>query len=236
VCVVQQKEDKSDANRTSEPSIRTRHLRLPFIHDIYWTTFGSLVLGIPVQVYHSLKSEGMRRKSVSKVKVFQFELELLRPYAAVIRDEMPMWEKYYLPVPVKDKTVLDVGAGCGETAAFYLAHGARKVIAIEPDDMAYSILLRNVRANGMNVVAIRKPFELIDLQIPHDLFKIDAEGAEVALLEYSGSLGSCIIEAHTVGMQRTHLGALLAKKFGLRILCKPGDGESIWLLSSGGDA
>jgi hypothetical protein len=96
----------------------------------------------------------------------------------------------------------------------------------------YSLLLKNVKANSLNVVPIRKPFELSDLLIPHDLLKIDAEGAEVALLDYQGSLGECVVEAHTIGINRTHLGPIIAKKFGLRVVCKPSRGEDIWLLSS----
>ena len=34
---------------------------------------------------------------------------------------------------VRGKTVLDVGAGCGETAFFYRLYGAKKVVAIEAD-------------------------------------------------------------------------------------------------------
>jgi hypothetical protein len=143
-----------------------------------------------------------------------------------------MWEENYLPVSVKGKTVLDVGAGCGETSAFYIAHGASKVVAIEPDKRAYSLLLRNIKANSLNVVPIKKPFELSDLLIPHDLLKIDAEGAEVALLDYQGSLGECVVEAHTIGFNRTHIGPMIARKFALRAVCKFGKGEDIWLLSS----
>lgn len=47
--------------------------------------------------------------------------------------EVGDWKKHYLPVDIKGKTVLDVGAGCGETALFYFMNGARKVIAVERD-------------------------------------------------------------------------------------------------------
>jgi hypothetical protein len=180
----------------------------------------------------ALKREGLNRRHVSQVNILGFKFELLDPYAAILGDELPIWEKNYLPVSVKNKIVLDVGAGCGETSAFYVANGASKVVAIEPDKRAYSLLLKNVKANSLNVLPIRKPFELSDLLIPHDLLKIDAEGAEVALLDYQGSLGECVVEAHTIGINRTHLGPVIAKKFGLRVACKLGRGEDIWLLSS----
>jgi hypothetical protein len=48
---------------------------------------------------------------------------------AIIYSEFDQFEKYYLPpFSLKDKTVLDVGACCGETAYFYLQHDAKKVI------------------------------------------------------------------------------------------------------------
>ena len=51
------------------------------------------------------------------------------------------WNKYYLPIYVKGLTVLDVGAGEGETAKFFLEQGARKVICIEPDVYLFITLL-----------------------------------------------------------------------------------------------
>jgi hypothetical protein len=205
---------------------------MPFIRDIYWTSLSSLILDIPIRFYFALKRESLHRRHVSKVDILGFKFELLYPYVAILPDELPMWEKNYLPVSAKGKVVLDVGAGCGETSAFYIAHGASKVVAIEPDKRAYSLLVRNVKANSLNVVPIRKPFELSDLSIPHDLLKIDAEGAEVALLDYQGLLGDCVVEAHTIGVERTQLGPIIAGKFGLRVACKLGQGGDIWLLSS----
>jgi hypothetical protein len=217
---------------TGNAIFRTHHLRMPFIRDVYWTSLSNLILDIPIKFYFALKREGLYRRHLSQVRILGFKFELLYPYAAIITDELSMWEKNYLPVPVKGKIVLDVGAGCGETSAFYLAHGASKIVAIEPDKRVFSLLLKNVKANSLNVVPVRKPFELSDLLIPHDLLKIDAEGAEVALLDYQGSLGDCVVEAHTIGINRTHLGPIIAKKFGLRVVHKLGKGENIWILSS----
>jgi hypothetical protein len=228
-------ERKTEMNGKTTRIVTTsaHHLRLPFIRDLYWTSLRGLILNIPIRFYLSLKREGLHRRHVSLVNILGFNVELLYSYASIMGEELPMWEKNYLPVSVKGKTVLDVGAGCGETSAFYIAHGASKVVAIEPDKRAYSLLVKNVKANSLNVLPIRKPFELSDLLIPHDLLKIDAEGAEVALLDYQGSLGECVIEAHTIGINGVHLGPVIAGKFGLRVVRKLGRNEDIWLLSSG---
>src|SRR5437867_10380800 len=41
--------------------------------------------------------------------------------------ELDLWHKWYLPPDgVEGKIVVDMGAGCGETAQFYLLHGAKQ--------------------------------------------------------------------------------------------------------------
>jgi len=57
-------------------------------------------------------------------------LALTEQHRATLEGELDMWHKHYLPI---GQTVLDVGAGCGETALFYLKHGAQRVICIEAD-------------------------------------------------------------------------------------------------------
>jgi hypothetical protein len=90
------------------------------------------------------------------------------------------WTKYYLPIDVKGLTVLDIGAGCGETARFFLEHGAKKVICIESDDHCYSLLAKN--SVGRPIECIHKMFTLSDLDREYDFIKMDIEGAEKILL------------------------------------------------------
>lgn len=120
-----------------------------------------------------------------------------------------MWEKYYLPINVKDKTILDVGAGSGETSLFYLHHGAKHIIAIEADSEAFKLLKQNVPND--KVTAINEPFKLDHLSIPHDLMKMDIEGAEQLLLSFNGQLKNSVIEAHQFGL--FNLPELLKRKF-----------------------
>ena len=98
----------------------------------------------------------------------------------MILHETGDWTKHYLPINLKGKTILDVGAGEGETARFFLRHGATKIICIEPNKEAFSYLKLNTSKNRL--VALNKPFELSDLNIPHDLIKMDIEGYEEILL------------------------------------------------------
>lgn len=84
-------------------------------------------------------------------------------------DELEEWHRDYLPVPTG--VVLDVGAGCGETAYFYLRHGATQVICVERYEPAYDLLCRNFAAQIRTGVVIPICAHLTKV-------KIDIEGGE----------------------------------------------------------
>jgi hypothetical protein len=129
-------------------------------------------------------------------EAFGQRLKLLREYAFWFIDEWNVWKNCYLPrFSLKGKTVLDIGAGCGETAFFYFLHGAKKVVAIEPYVKAVSILRENAEINKWNVHIIPEKFKLEHLEIPHDFMKVDIEGGEVELLKVEIN-EPCIVEVH----------------------------------------
>jgi hypothetical protein len=111
----------------------------------------------------------------------------------MIQEEEAIWQQYYLPVDVSNKTVLDIGAGEGETAWFYLKHGAKKVVCVEPEKEAYNRLLGN--AVGKPMEAINRIFRLDDLNLKYDFLKVDIEGYEEALLNVELKKPA-IIEVH----------------------------------------
>ncbi|MEM4806215.1 MAG: FkbM family methyltransferase [Candidatus Nezhaarchaeales archaeon] len=49
----------------------------------------------------------------------------------------------------KGRVVVDIGAGCGDTAILYSLSGALVVYAIEPNPVLYRALLRTLEANGL---------------------------------------------------------------------------------------
>lgn len=123
-------------------------------------------------------------------------LELLNLYAIYFIREWLAWLQTYLPpFSLEGRTVLDVGAGCGETAFFYFLHGANKVIAIEPSLDALECLHINAQINKWNIQIIPEKFTLEHLKLPHDFMKIDIDGAETALLNTQID-EPCVIEVH----------------------------------------
>ena len=98
----------------------------------------------------------------------------------ILVKQLADWQKHYLPVSVKGKTVLDVGAGEGETAFFFLSHGAEKVICIECDGEKASNLQKN--SFNHNIESYFRKFNLTDLDKRFDFLKMDIEGYEEALL------------------------------------------------------
>lgn len=164
------------------------------------------------------------------VKIRSWDLKLTGYYAGLIVNEFSLWEYQYLPVDVKGKVILDIGAGEGESAALYLSHGAEKVIAIEPNPVAFKVLEENVMANDLPIVAINEKFDLKHLQIAHDFLKMDIEGHEVSLLDLPADydLGQCAIEGHPVNGR--FVGHEIAKKFGLEIV--EDDGKGVVILNS----
>ena len=95
------------------------------------------------------------------------DMKLLPEYSGLLKNELDVWHKHYLPI-IQGATVLDVGAGCGETAKFFLMHGAGRVIAIENNQRAFTYLSENFR-NDDRVIALLDDIGGI---------KIDIEGAE----------------------------------------------------------
>jgi hypothetical protein len=92
-------------------------------------------------------------------------LALDEEHKSYVQTELEKWHRYYLPV---GKTILDLGAGCGETAFFYLNHGAQRVICIEGNPSALKLLKENFGTDSRVVI--------VDAYV--DSIKVDIEGAE----------------------------------------------------------
>ena len=130
-------------------------------------------------------------------------------WSAVASEYYGEWQSFYLPEPsklfptaplvstVEHKTILDVGAGCGETAAFYFDKGARKIIAVEIDRQSSKMIKTNASLNDWNIEIINSPFDFTCLSRHEiDLAKIDCEKCEVGMLDCDEILFDVITEIH----------------------------------------
>lgn len=99
-------------------------------------------------------------------------LSIEDPWKTFVEKELQEWHEVYLPPTGFTGTVLDLGAGCGETANFYLLHGARKVLCLEPNLSALAHLRQNF-GNDPRVTIIPERF---------DFCKMDVEGAEANMI------------------------------------------------------
>ena len=147
------------------------------------------------------------------VEIGRYTLELTPYYFELLWREWRSWKNWYLPPwSLKGKTVLDVGAGCGETALFYYSHGASKVIAVEPQSSLISLLRSNMARNKWEMQIVEGPFQPSMLEWDFDFMKMDGEGCETLLLG-ANSLPPCAIEVHDTASLEGLRG-----KFGLEVL------------------
>lgn len=91
---------------------------------------------------------------------------------SILKAELGLWHQWYLPKNGLPQSVLDgraaivdLGAGNGETAQFYLNHGAKNIICIDSDTR----LLHENFANNPRVTIIEAEIGLV---------KSDCEGGE----------------------------------------------------------
>lgn len=56
----------------------------------------------------------------------------------------------YENLPLKDKTIIDIGACTGDTSIYFALKGAKKIIAVEPFPRNFEILKKNIEKNHFN--------------------------------------------------------------------------------------
>lgn len=109
--------------------------------------------------------------------------------------EMQIWIQSYLGLNLSGLKILDVGAGEGETAKFFLDHGAAKVVCVEPQTQKYRYLARNA-AKHPTFLALKKTISLSDLKLPYDFLKCDLESCEEELLDANLTIPA-IVKVHS---------------------------------------
>jgi hypothetical protein len=107
------------------------------------------------------------------------------------------WQTLWFPPDgVEGKTILNVGARCGADTWFYFKKGAKKVIAIEPDQKCVKILRDNAAKFGWDIDILDRGVKLSDFEMEYDFAKVNAEGYEMVLLEGPVKLKPMAVETH----------------------------------------
>ena len=111
-------------------------------------------------------------------------------------EEMRKFGKYYEPpFSLLGKTVLDIGACCGETAQLFFRLGAAKVICVESNRERADLIRKNVDRLGWNCEVYAERFKPEHLNVKADFIKCDIEGYEMELLPHLDSR-PCVVEVH----------------------------------------
>jgi hypothetical protein len=157
------------------------------------------------------------------------ELAMLPPYVHIMLSQWRFWHDTYMikGFDMKGKVVLDGGAGCGETAFFYLLNGARKVICVEVNKEAIPYLYKN-KESGLNIEVVEGPFTLDMLnRYRPDFLKMDCEMCERELLKLDKLDIPTVIETHD---EETHQA--LMNKFGLKLISDVDKKRDVMLIGS----
>ena len=149
-----------------------------------------------------IHSRGWSLKPVDGYSIVTYKnmsLKLTPQKAVTMLWEWRKWKKDYLPpFPLAGKTVLDVGAGSGETAFLYFLSGAEEIVCIEPSKGEAALIEENSVSLGMKTKVICEPFKLEHLAMKKfDFAKVDCEGCESVLLSLPEISVPMAVESHS---------------------------------------
>jgi SAM-dependent methyltransferase len=152
-----------------------------------------------------IHSRGWSLKAVdghSIVKHNDVALKLTAQKAVTMLWEWRKWKRDYVPpFSLAGKTVLDVGAGSGETAYLYFLSGAREVVCVETDPNEAALIKENSVNLGWKTEVICEPFKLEHLALRRfDFVKVDCEGCESVLLSLPKITVPMAVESHSTGI------------------------------------
>lgn len=141
----------------------------------------------------------------------------------------PYWNEYgdtLALLDVKGKTVIDVGADSGSSVAWFLLHGASKVIAYE----VHPELQIELKNNFGNDERVQIHSEWIGGMPVGDVFKIDCEGCEIALQEeHLINYKSWLVAVHSWTHNRKLLLGWIDKHGGRKVWTTPDGLEEVFV-------
>jgi SAM-dependent methyltransferase len=129
-------------------------------------------------------------------------LKLTAQKAVTMLWEWRKWRRDYLPpFSLQGKTVLDIGAGSGETAYLYASSGAKEIVCIETSPSEAALIQENSKNLGWNTTVLCEPFKLEHLAMrKFDFAKVDCEGCESILLSLPEVTVPMAVESHSTSI------------------------------------
>lgn len=169
-----------------ELSIGGKNLYIPFDScaefDLFLETFYNLI-----PYHHRFSFQEVNKQYVlCKVDGCLFKI---KPNSGMLYGIFEVFfEEQYSDLEVRDKFVIDVGASIGDSVIYFLARGAKKVIAFEPDKDSFNFLEENISLNGSrDKVEIYNDFadskKISSLVRSPSVLKIDCEGCEFEIIK-----------------------------------------------------
>ena len=120
--------------------------------------------------------------------VFEYNTKTLRFVPLALR-EIFAYEAYR-DLKVRGQIVVDVGASIGDTAAYFIAKGARKVYCFDTDAYRLAVLKRNLRRNKYlqyaEIFHCQFDRRRLKLKGRANVLKVDCEGCEYTLFDPKG--------------------------------------------------
>jgi len=135
---------------------------------------------------------------------------------------------------VPGRVVVDIGAGPGDTPVYFIRGGASRVIALEPDPVAYAEMLENLRLNRVEdkVTALREAAgvntlrELVEeYRLRDAVLKVDCEGCEHRLFQQAGWELGAFTEIAVEYHGRPYKIAGKLREAGFKVVVEPPWGE-----------
>ena len=159
---------------------RKRHLPVIWVAGI--TNFNLYRLDVVLK-YRGMTLTKIDDKHIA-IEKNGLQFILLQDYANIVIHEFTKWTRdYKFPSSLKNRTILDIGAGCGETIFYFAIKGCRNFIAVEPNTQCADLLRKNAENNSLNVKVYNDIFRKSHLNENFDFIKCDCEGGESILLE-----------------------------------------------------
>ena len=112
-------------------------------------------------------------------------------YYTSLRETFMQGQYKWLAARAKGKFVINLGAQTGDCAIYLLQHGARHIIAYEPDSKSFALLKKNIEDKQITILCQKAPQPFKPTIRNSYVIKSDIEGAEHQVFTEEADLSGC---------------------------------------------